>query len=104
MLAPACGRSVATDDKLLLGHALQFDPSSAAPARFVNGITLLADESFQTALLNFRQQRLGFASKLSGEANNLTRRRNQPRQRFLPQSQRQPYQTAAIPLQEIEHV
>src|SRR5207253_5407819 len=48
MLTRTCRRSVTTDDKFLLVHAFQFDPSPAAAAGFVNGIALLADETFQT--------------------------------------------------------
>src|SRR5436305_1040214 len=104
MLARACRRSVATDDEFLLVHAFQFDPNPATAAGFVNGIALLTDETFQTAPLNFRQQRFCFSPERSREANDVARRRDQPRQQFFPQSKRQTYQTAAIQLQEIEYV
>src|SRR5436309_13802914 len=75
MLARACRRCVATDDEFLLVHAFQFDPSPAPAAGFVNGIALLADEAFQTASLNFRQQCFCVSAKRSRAANDIGRRR-----------------------------
>ena len=104
MFARACRRSVAADDKFLLVHAFQFDPSPAAAAGFVNGIALLAEKTFQATPFNFREQCLCFSPKRSRKPNDVAQRGDQSHQHFFPQGQRETYQTAAIQLQDIEHV
>src|SRR2546430_4574543 len=77
MFARACRRSVAADDKFLLVHAFQFDPSPAAAAGFVNGIALLAEKTLQAMPFNFRQQCFCFSPKCSRKPNDVARRRDQ---------------------------
>ena len=58
----------ATDDKLLLVHALELDPGAAATTGFVNRTHLFADDALESQSLHFPEKRLRIASNLSRKA------------------------------------
>src|SRR6185295_12276378 len=98
------GRSVTADHQLLLGDAFQLDPRAAAPARFVNGFGLLADDAFEPALAHLGEKLFritadfrGIANRIGGLAEQLAQNRTTLAQWFLPQ-------ISAVVMEQIENI
>ena len=104
MFARTAGRCVTANHKFLFVYALKFDPGAASSARFVNGIALFADDSFEAATLHFLKQRRRVAADLAGKANRIAGIAANFLENVFPPFQRQRHQVLAVELEQIENV